>query len=65
MVVRNIQSLARSFSNVVFSFVRRNANRIAHKLVRISDQCSEMRAWLEDYPPEISSDLLFDISRMS
>lgn len=52
-------------NHIVFSFVRSNGNRIAHKLATMSDRCREMRVWLEDYPPEISNGVLFDISKMT
>ena len=42
--------LAARFSEIPFSYVRRNANNVAHKLAQVSLSLGEERIWLEDYP---------------
>ena len=45
-----------------FNHVRRDSNRVAHKLAQLSKEFREMRVWIEEVPHEVwaivNSDLI-------
>ena len=54
-IIHDILALSSSFNFCSFSFVNRVCNKVAHTMAKLSSSFDEMRVWLEDYPPELST----------
>ena len=61
-VVKDILFLGSLCVSLSFNHVRRDGNRVAHKLAQMSKEFREMRVWIEDAPTEVwafvNSDLI-------
>ena len=64
-IVADILNLVCVCHRFVFNHVGRNGNRAAHKLAHLSREYSEMRVWIEEVPPGVLGDVLFDLSNLN
>lgn len=59
-IVRDILTLKASCANLVFSHVKREGNRVAHCLAKLSKNCNHQTVWLEEVPQEATIYVLED-----
>ncbi|KAL2931647.1 hypothetical protein RDABS01_037057 [Bienertia sinuspersici] len=52
-VTADIRHLATLCQDISFSFIRREGNRVAHGLAKLSCNFNEYRVWLEDVPSDL------------
>lgn len=57
--------LGKSCSIFSFKHVRREVNKVAHKLTHLSREFSEMRVWIEEVPQEASTFVMYDLSLLN
>ena len=61
LVLRDYRELASDFCHIVFSFIRRSANKAAYCLARLVCSLPDPREW--DIPPSLLIDVLaLDVS---
>ncbi|KAF7808930.1 uncharacterized protein G2W53_035673 [Senna tora] len=59
-ILGNIKSLLSSFSDVSFSWIPREANRVADRLAHLGCSVDSCQVWLENYPSCIADVLALD-----
>ncbi|XP_057247591.1 uncharacterized protein LOC130589950 [Beta vulgaris subsp. vulgaris] len=64
-IVADILNLVCVCRRLIFNHVGRNGNRAAHKLAHLSREYSEMRVWIEEVPPGVLGDVMFDLSNLN
>lgn len=64
-ITRDIQELAKSCRSISFEFVRREGNKVAHKMAHISCKFGELRVWMEEVPTEANSYVLSDLESLN
>ena len=64
-IIQDIKWLTRSFRKVLFSYVRRAANSVAHGLARYAKYVHEDMYWIEDNPPPVLEALYYDFSQLN
>nr|GMC64734.1 uncharacterized protein LOC109164833 [Ipomoea batatas] len=62
VLIHDVKEIARSVPHVIFSFVKRSANRVAHELARAACSMSECNVWFHDPPPIIIDSLRWDLN---
>lgn len=62
LILEDIRKLANDFLCISFSYVKRSANMVAHKLAREAMFIADCREWSGVAPPLISDVILSDIS---
>ncbi|KAL2900832.1 hypothetical protein RDABS01_025914, partial [Bienertia sinuspersici] len=62
LLVRDILYLAKQCKYITFSHVRREGNKVAHELAKISSNYGEMMIWMEECPDEVRSLVIMDAS---
>uniref|UniRef100_A0A803LHG6 RNase H type-1 domain-containing protein n=1 Tax=Chenopodium quinoa TaxID=63459 RepID=A0A803LHG6_CHEQI len=65
IVVKDILTLASSCHSCVFEFVKREGNKVAHSLAKLSSTFDTLRVWLEEYPSGIHELVMADSSSSS
>lgn len=61
----DILRLGSSCISLSFNHVRREGNRVAHKLANLSKEYSEMRVWIEELSNEAMSFVNVDMISMN
>ncbi|KAL2931486.1 Phenylalanine ammonia-lyase 3 [Bienertia sinuspersici] len=51
-IIKDIKLLSRECQCISFTFVKREGNKVAHKMARLSCNYAEYRVWLEEFPME-------------
>ncbi|XP_021767815.1 uncharacterized protein LOC110732205 [Chenopodium quinoa] len=64
-IIKDILLLASSCHAASFAFVKRNGNRVAYSLAKLSCKYDGLRVWLEKYPVEIHEHVMADLSPSS
>ena len=64
-IVTDILFLGSSSVSLSFNHVRREGNRVAHKLAQISKEYREMRVWIEEVPNEVRTYVHSDMISMN
>ena len=54
-IVRDILKLEERCEKLVFSHVKREGNRVAHCLAKLSKYCNHQTVWLEEVPREATT----------
>ena len=63
-LIEDVKALTPSFNCCSFVHVRRQGNRVAHALARWAFNSPSLTVWMEDVPPDISSVVQADFSRI-
>ncbi|KAL2899239.1 hypothetical protein RDABS01_024321 [Bienertia sinuspersici] len=64
-VVADICHLASLCQHVSYSFIKREGNRVAHGLAKLSCNFNEFRVWLEKVPSVLLEDVIADLAAVS
>ena len=65
LLMEDIRFNASFFNQLLYSHVKKEGNKVAHKLVRHALYISDFLVWMEDVPPLISSVVQDDIAGFS
>ena len=65
LLMDDIRFNATFFNQLLYSHVKRESNKVAHKLARHAFCISDFLVWMEDVPPLISSVVQDDIAGFS
>ena len=65
LLMDDIRFNARFFNQLLYSHVKRESNKVVHKLARHALCISNFSMWMEDVPPPIRSVVQDDIVRFS
>ena len=61
-ILHDIFVLSRQCHRVLFAFVKRKGNVVAHVLAKLSSSFEGLRVWVEEYPPEAHDAVMADLS---
>ena len=65
LLVEDVQLLAGSFSKLLYSHIRRDANKLAHSLARFAINTSSFFVWMESVPPPFNNIYKADLASIS
>lgn len=65
LLMEDIRFSASFFNQLLYSHVKKESNKVAHKLVRHAPYISDFSVWIEDVPPLISSIVQDNIASFS
>ena len=61
LLVDDVKQVASSFERLVYSYVKRNNNRVAHSLAKNALCIPDLQVWMEDVSSHITSILDLDV----
>ena len=61
LLVDDVKQVASSFERLVYSYVKRNSNRVAHSLAKNALCIPDLQVWMEDVSSHITSILDLDV----
>ena len=65
LLIDDLRFNARCFNQLHYSYIRREGNMVAHRLARYTLNVLEFVVWMEDFPPQIVSAVLADITGLT
>ena len=65
MVIEGAKMSLRGFESWVVNHIYRNKNSAAHIMAQDARFVSDVNVWVEDTPPVIEQQILFDVSRLN
>lgn len=57
--------MARKCTSISYAHIKRDGNKVAHNLARLSSSYKEVIVWMEDVPSTIKEYVLYDISHIN